>query len=74
MRGHNARITFRESAITHNEYIDSADNKLNAASIVMHEVAHQWFGNLVTPSWWSHLWLSEGFAKFFETYIMDKVI
>jgi len=41
--------------------------------IVTHEIAHQWFGNMVTPSWWSYHWLKEGLASFFHTYIIDKV-
>jgi len=36
-------------------------------------MAHQWFGNIVTPLWWSHLWLSEGFSSFFEIYIFNEV-
>ena len=33
---------------------------MQVASVVCHETAHQWFGNLVTLEWWTHLWLNEG--------------
>ncbi|KAK5641264.1 hypothetical protein RI129_009811 [Pyrocoelia pectoralis] len=47
--------------------------KRRAATIISHEIAHQWFGNLVSPQWWEHVWLSEGFANYFEHYLADKV-
>ncbi|KAL6058582.1 Aminopeptidase [Balamuthia mandrillaris] len=66
-------VTFREALLLIDPTASSLRAKQMVAYVVAHELAHQWFGNLVTMQWWTHLWLNEGFATWVGNLAVDHL-
>lgn len=66
-------ITYREAALLVDPKHATAPTKQHVSTVISHEVAHQWFGNLVTMKWWDDLWLNESFANLMEYIACDAL-
>jgi alanyl aminopeptidase len=66
-------ITFREDILLVDPAEDTPSHRRRLASVTAHELAHQWFGNLVTMEWWDDLWLNESFADWMGNKLTDEV-
>ncbi|MFD1418836.1 M1 family metallopeptidase [Companilactobacillus keshanensis] len=66
-------VTYREAYLTLDPDNTSLDTKQLVATVITHELAHQWFGDLVTMKWWDDLWLNESFANMMEYVSVDAI-
>uniref|UniRef100_A0A2A4IYF9 Aminopeptidase n=1 Tax=Heliothis virescens TaxID=7102 RepID=A0A2A4IYF9_HELVI len=66
-------VTYRELRLLYEEGETNALDKMYIGTITAHELAHKWFGNLITCRWWDNVWINEGFASYFEYFAMDGV-
>ncbi|KAK5997760.1 Alanine/arginine aminopeptidase [Cladobotryum mycophilum] len=66
-------VTYRTTQVLYDEKTSDSRFKNSVAYVVAHELAHQWFGNLVTMDWWDELWLNEGFATWVGWHAIDHL-
>ncbi|GAB5558456.1 MAG: M1 family metallopeptidase [Synoicihabitans sp.] len=66
-------ISYMETLLLYDPETSSQDTKEDVFTVVGHEVAHQWFGNIVTMGWWDNLWLNEAFASWMDNKVTDDL-
>ncbi|XP_023321016.1 aminopeptidase N isoform X3 [Eurytemora carolleeae] len=66
-------LSYRDKFLFYDKTDSSELNKLEISMVVCHEIAHQWFGNLVTMRWWNDLWLNEGFGTYMAYVAVNSI-
>lgn len=70
---YNILYVCREATILYDEVNNPIDTLYRIATTMIYQSSHQWFGNIVSPSWWTNIWINRGLAEYFQYYIADKV-
>ncbi|KAF6206440.1 hypothetical protein GE061_017673 [Apolygus lucorum] len=66
-------VTYREAYLLYDVVASSVLDKQHILMVIAHELAHQWFGDAVTLDWWSYTWLNEGFARYLQYVVPNKL-
>ncbi|XP_037920105.1 membrane alanyl aminopeptidase isoform X2 [Hermetia illucens] len=66
-------LTYRETSLLYDTSASTLLNQQRVATVIAHELAHQWFGDLVTCDWWGYTWLNEAFGRYFQYFTTNEV-